>query len=169
LLSAFPKNNFVFVIQKKPIGLANAVYQAKKFVNGSTFLLMFPDHFQLDTKLLSYFVNSKYPLILAQKENEKNSLKYGVIFLNKNKTISKIIEKPKFLPKGFYLCSQCYYLLPNSIFDAIKNIKTEYLQDAINLTIKDGEKYFVYDKKYKSYDMGTLKGLEKTQREIKKI
>ncbi|MDR0752635.1 MAG: hypothetical protein LBF02_00790, partial [Mycoplasmataceae bacterium] len=76
-------------------------------------------------------------------------------------------EKPFLTQPGQYLCSSCIYRLPSSIFKAIEKIETEFLQDAFNLTIKENEKYFVYDKQFVAYDIGTMQGLETTRKLLK--
>ncbi len=127
-----------FVVQKKPLGTGDAVYQAKKFIKGS-FLVVGPHKLDLSTYLL--------PLLQKSKKNPKgvvltgvktaNPWDYGILKLKGNK-ITEIVENP---PKGKEpsdIKATETYVLPLDFFDFYKKIplKEDNLIKTINLIIE---------------------------------
>lgn len=164
--------NIEFVMQKSPKGLADAVYQAKNFVNGEDFALILGDDFVLKTDdpdygigtICKYFeINEGYYLGVQEVPFE-NTYKYGIV-KPKNAIanifeVDSMVEKPKDNPPSNYACVG-RYILKNDIFEAIEKIQIGVgnelqLTDAMNVAIKK-EKFYAATFNGKRYDVGSKK------------
>ncbi len=90
--------NIVFKEQEKPKGLPDAFILGEKFINNSSTAMILGDNFfygQNLSKLLTECAKLKYGAKIVL-HSVKNPQLFGVAKINnKNKNISKIIEKPK--------------------------------------------------------------------------
>ena len=104
-------------------GIPDAMLSGKDFVKKDNFALILGDNF---------FYGSNLSLILQKsfKKNKggtiflypsKNPSSYGVVELDKNKKIKKIIEKPKKTKSNLIITG--LYLLNHKVFDYAKNLR----------------------------------------------
>lgn len=168
------KINIIFIEQDEPKGLAHAVYQAKKFIDGSDFALILGDDLVLNNDEGRYGIGSlcecyaKNPsyYLGVQEVDYNDTSKYGIIeyvslpnFQNIMK-VNSIIEKPQINPPSNLACVG-RYILKNNIFDAIEQISVgvggEFqLTDALNVVLSNE---IIYASTFKGirYDVGSKK------------
>lgn len=140
--------NTKFIEQTERKGLGHAIYLAKgifKDSKGEPLLIILGDTlFELDsTKKLKFFGDGS----IAVKE-VKNPERFGIVEIDSNGFITKLVEKPKQPVSNLAIVGIYYFKYPDKLFNAldyiIKNdIKTggEYqLTDAMAIMIKNGAK-----------------------------
>ena len=155
--------NIEFIVQKKLIGTADALLEAKKFIGKNPFIVINGDDvFTSDNKpatkqLIDAFEDNS--ICIVTKVPKEKMCKYGCVLRlnNKSNKIAKIIEKPKVGEAPSNLASVGRYLFTYDIFDKLNRIEMtngEYrLPDAINLLAAENKVEFcVLDGKY--YDCG---------------
>ena len=134
-----------FVLQKEPLGLGHAIYQAAPFFGNSPVLIILGDTIlDLDFKK---FVHSKKS-VLGVKHIETNARRFGIAFTNKNGTVKKLIEKPD-IESGLALVG--IYLIQNGklLFETLrkiinnnqKKLKEYQLTDALQKMIEKGQSF----------------------------
>ena len=145
LKKIFPYSNFV--VQKKQLGTADAIFQAKKFLKNTNVLILFGDVplisiLSVKKLIKDFYKNKSYGSMIAFKTN--NPFGYGRI-KNDGKLVHSIVEeintnseekKNKLCNSGVMICSS--KLLFNHI-DKISsnNIKKEkYLPDIFSIFYK---------------------------------
>ncbi len=126
-------------------------------------------------------VHNKYQAsVMASMKVKKNNVsRWGIFKINKklNKRdyiIDGVIEKPsvKKAPSDYAVIGR--YILPRTIFKKIKSLKPEegkeiHITDAIQLLIKDKEKFVAHNFEGKYLDCGTLNGYINSSKEIGKL
>ena len=140
-----------WVTQNSPKGFGDAVGYTKSFVGTEDFILQAGDVavIQNKTSFLSQLINqakdSQSDAILSIRK-VSDPKRHGIVILeNEDQNISKVtkaIEKPDIPPTKFGIMP--IYLLNQSIFDALENIKPGknneiQLTDAIQLLIDSGK------------------------------
>ena len=160
-----------FIVQKEPLGSANAVACVRDFAAGEAFALLNGDDVMYSdipvTKQLCDCFN-KYgkTVIGVQPVPRELIVKYGVInYLgNEGKTyfMDKIVEKPKPEEICSDLAALGRYVIADSIFKVIETLKPakngEYqLTDALNILAARGEAV-AYDFTARRYDLGSKIG-----------
>ena len=167
-------NRIKIINQDKPLGLGNAVYQAKSLLKKEDFAIILPDDLILQNNCTKELINvylKKNTNVLAVMEVEKRNIKnYGVIKpLKKVMNITEVeslVEKPSSKPpSNFGIVGR--YILKNSIFKYLKSIRKgsgdEYqLTDALSLSLKN-EKIFASKFRGYRYDCGSKKGFLQAQ------
>lgn len=142
--------NINYITQHKPIGLANAVKEARSFVNDDNFLLVLGDNLiQNDfRRIISKFENNSFDALIVIREVSDPRM-FGVVELDDAGRITKLIEKPK-EPKSNLAILGLYIFRP-VIFDAIERIspswRGEYeITDAIQNLLETGSAldYYIY-------------------------
>jgi glucose-1-phosphate thymidylyltransferase len=142
--------NISYITQNEPLGLANAVKEAKSFVTNNNFMLILGDNLiQNDFRgIISKFENSSYDALIVIREVSDPRM-FGVVELDNIGRISKLIEKPQ-EPKSNMAIIGLYIFRP-VIFDAIERIspswRGEYeITDAIQNLLETGSSldYFIY-------------------------
>jgi bifunctional UDP-N-acetylglucosamine pyrophosphorylase/glucosamine-1-phosphate N-acetyltransferase len=121
-----------YVTQDRYLGTAHAVNFAKDFIAEESFLIMYGDIFvdpdAYDTILKSFNAEKYDGLITLYEVN--NPQDYGVISLNSNGLVERIVEKPPKELKMGNLINAGIYIFSNLIFKAIekteKSIRNEY-------------------------------------------
>lgn len=134
-----------FVIQKEPLGLGHAIYQAAPFFGASPVLIILGDTIlDLDFKK---FVHSKKSA-LGVKHIDSNARRYGVAFTDKNGAVKKLIEKPDIESGlalvGIYLIkngSLLFEILRKMVGSGKKNKKEFQLTDALQRMIELGQSF----------------------------
>jgi dTDP-glucose pyrophosphorylase len=141
-----------FAIQEKPLGTANAVLAARKFVGDDLFLLMNSDNYypiealaalrQLDGAGVALFERNH--LVASGNIPEERILKFAVTKIDKEGCLERIYEKPeeeilKSLGASVYVSMNCWKFTP-AIFSACLQIKLSArgeleLSDAVQYAI----------------------------------
>ena len=121
-----------YVTQDRYLGTAHAVNFAKDFIEDEAFLIMYGDIFvdpDVYVTILKSFNAEKYDGLITLYE-VNNPQDYGVISLNSNGLVEKIVEKPPKELKMGNLINAGIYIFSNLIFKAIekteKSIRNEF-------------------------------------------
>ena len=110
-----------YVIQKKPLGIVNAIQVSKKKIKKNDFVLMLGDNFFYGNNLINDFKKIKFSKHLSQIicKEVSNPQNYGVLIKNKNKF--KIIEKPRNPKTNLAVCGIYFY--KNKVLKFLKKVK----------------------------------------------
>lgn len=136
--------NIEYITQQKYLGTAHATGYAKDFVKDDTFLMMYGD-IVVDPEIFSKIVHSYQEsetdgiISLLSVDNPES---YGIIKLNSENYVEKIIEKPSPDEDVGNLANAGIYIFPSEIFQAIESTelseRDEYeLTDSIEHLIND--------------------------------
>ena len=162
-----------FVLQEKPIGLANALYVAKQEINGEDFALILGDDLIYSDgvpalkQLIDAYEKYDSNIIGVQKVDHDKVNKYGIVAPKSDIKgsvfeLSDLVEKPKIedAPSDYAIIGR--YIIKNSLFNYIEKLKpgknNEYqLTDAFKMSLNDnnsicacvidGERFDIGDKK----------------------
>ena len=172
-----------FVYQNKPLGTGDAVLKTKKFIRDKYFLMLLPDDLivKKNCSLSMIKAHKKFKSsVMASMKVKKNSVtRWGIYNLNKNLDknnylIDDVIEKPsiKNAPSNQAIIGR--YILPKKIFEKLLNQKPGkggeiHITDAIQMLIKENEKFIAHNFSGKYLDCGTMKGYIKSSVEIAKL
>lgn len=148
------KNGLHYVIQKEPLGTADAVLSAQSFVKDDFFLSVNSDNLypvsdlvelnKLDSAgLIAY---EKQSLIKKSNIDEVKINQFAVLVFDENNHLSKIIEKPQKTEKNAFISMNAWKFSPR-IFTACQNINPSLrgefeLSDAINFAIENFNEKF---------------------------
>lgn len=115
--------NIQYKEQLKPNGLPEAFSLGKKFIGNDPVVMTLGDNFfygSMISPLLkkSFNMNEGANIYLYPS---KNTSSYGVVELNKNGTVKKIIEKPVFTKSNLIITG--LYAFDNNVVSYIKNLK----------------------------------------------
>jgi len=134
-----------FVIQKEPLGLGHAIYQAAPFFGDSPIIIILGDTI-LDFNVKK-FVQSKKSL-LGVKHVDANARRFGIAFTTSAGTVKKLIEKPD-VESGLALVG--IYLIQNGriLFETLRKMITSnqrklkefQLTDALQRMIEKGQSF----------------------------
>lgn len=117
--------NIEYITQEEYLGTAHAAQYAKEFVGDDNFLLMYGDimvESEVFKSIVQYFNNFKPEGVISLISVE-NPEEFGIISLNNEGHVQKIIEKP---PKGENLgnlANAGIYIFTPMIFQAIQETK----------------------------------------------
>jgi len=133
--------NITYINQNQPIGLANAVLEAKDFIANDNFLMILGDNFydlNLSNFIDNFLLKNLNCKLLLKEVKEPN--RFGVAEVTEDK-ITNLIEKPKNPPSNLAITG--IYLFDNKIFDGCKAItpswRGEYeITDAIKWLLDNG-------------------------------
>jgi glucose-1-phosphate thymidylyltransferase len=104
-------------------GIPDAILAGKDFIKKDNFALILGDNFfygsDLSSTLLTSFKKNKGGTIFLYPSKNPNN--YGVVELDKNKKIEKIVEKPKKTKSNLIITG--LYLLNHKVFEYAKNLK----------------------------------------------
>ena len=162
-----------FVLQEKPIGLANALYVAKQEINDEDFALILGDDLIYSDgvpalkQLIDAYEKYDSNIIGVQKVDHDKVNKYGIVAPKSNIKgsvfeLSDLVEKPKIedAPSDYAIIGR--YIIKNNLFNYIEKLKpgknNEYqLTDAFKMSLNDnnsicacvidGERFDIGDKK----------------------
>ncbi|MGI6078423.1 MAG: UTP--glucose-1-phosphate uridylyltransferase [Fastidiosipilaceae bacterium] len=159
--------NITFAEQKVLNGNGAAVQVAEEFANGEPFAVMFGDDViynpekPVTAQLIDAYYKTNRCILGCQERPDKEATKYGVV--KKGKVdgrlveVLDLIEKPDIDKLPSNLCSLGRFILPPSIFDALRRTplyKNEiYLTVAIEILMRE-EGVFAYDFEGRRYDLG---------------
>lgn len=174
----FCKTKFQFIYQDKPIGLGDAVNQAKEYIQeGEFFLILLPDNIivtydstNISQSLINIYAKKDCSLISVESVSQNEIHLRGALEVEKTKDnnillIKQIIEKPsKEKTPSFYTVAG-RYLLNSSIFKFIEDSDMDengeiQITSAIQKYLKS-EKMLGYIFDGNRYDTGSAFGYAK--------
>jgi len=148
----FPNLKIKYVIQTKPKGMGNALWQAQDLIKNN-FFVMHAHHFDVDVfakPMIEKQKKAKAKLILLGKKVDK-PWKYGIVGLdNKIKDrVIKLIEQPKRGKEPSNIGIKGIYLLPRDFFQYYEKIKKHMydFEDTLKLFMKDNDVRIVITEK----------------------
>lgn len=140
-LNRYFTNDFQYIIQDNPKGIAHGLLFTEDFIKKEKFIMVLGDNlFQFDLeKFIIDFITNKNNCKILLKEVE-NPEKFGVAYIGNNKLIN-LEEKPKTAFSNLAITG--IYAFDNNIFKASKEIKPssrgEYeITDAIKWLLHSG-------------------------------
>jgi len=141
-----------YVIQPKPKGMGNALWQVQSLIKDN-FFVMHAHHFDVDVfakPMIEKQRKAKAKLILLGKKVDK-PWKYGIVGLdNKIKDrVIKLIEQPKRGKEPSDIGIKGIYLLPKDFFQYYEKIKKHMydFEDTLKLFMKDSDVRIVITEK----------------------
>ncbi len=162
--------NFIYIRQKGPYGNGTPVLTAEPAIEDEPFAVLWGDEFihasppRLAQMIKVYEKFGGIVISGVKIENKEDLNRYGIADLthveNNVYKINKIVEKPEIDKAPSDIATHGGYILPPSIFSALKRIKPGkggeiWLVDAINLLMKEGVPvYTVVIENGKYYDTG---------------
>ncbi len=140
-----------YIEQEKALGIAHAVGQLEPHIDGP-FLLFLGDIFMIYKdlpRLLEVFdrKGASAVLVVKKEENPESIKRNFAIQMNRNGSVKKVIEKPRYTINDMKGCG--IYLFDMPVFDAIRRtprtaLRDEYeLTNSIQILIEDGYKAYV--------------------------
>ena len=100
------KSKIICITEKKPLGTAGSILNAKNFISNSTLIINGDSYFDLDYKRLNYIKKKKtIHLILTKNKNYKSNRKLSKLFLKNNLVFTSLKRKYKnnLMNGGIYL------------------------------------------------------------------
>jgi glucose-1-phosphate thymidylyltransferase len=153
-----------YLVQKKPSGIAEAFVIGKNFIKKNRVALILGDNVFFGKNFIFKLKKAskmKESVIFLKKVN--NPERFGVAYLNRNKEIIKIKEKPK-SPKSNYAVTGLYFY-SNDVINFAKKLKPSKrgeleITDINNIYLKLKKlKNFILDKNFIWKDAGTFDSL----------
>lgn len=134
------KTEVFFAVQEKPLGTANGIKQAEKYLTEDHFFSLWGDNvfeFNLESSV-SRNIDGLARLHLASVSNPQD---FGVVEIDEEGRITNIVDKPQ-IPKSNIVCTG-FMGFKSQVFDMIKNIspnkKGEFdIMDAVRLIHSQG-------------------------------
>tara|TARA_B110001450_G_scaffold48023_1_gene44722 strand:+ start:23 stop:838 length:816 start_codon:yes stop_codon:yes gene_type:complete len=177
------KKMIKFVFQDKPLGTGDAVLKTEKLIKNQFFLMLLPDDLIVKKNCSKSMIsiNKKFnsSVMASMKVKKNNVSRWGIYdvkkMINKKDFIIKnVIEKPsiKNAPSNNAVIGR--YILPITIFKKLKILKPGknneiHITDAIQLLIKEDQKFIGHNFHGKYLDCGTMSGYINSSLEISKI
>ena len=156
--------NIKFKIQVEPNGIAESLVIAEDFIKKSKIALILGDNLFYSndlSQILKKISNSNQNTIICKEVS--NPSNYGIISLNRNKTINSIIEKP-LKPKSNYAVTGLYFLNNEAIkiakkINPSKRGELEITSVLSYLLKKKKLKYHLFGRGFNWFDMGDFDDL----------
>ena len=133
-----------YIEQPEPRGLAHAVMVSEQFMKGEPFVMYLGDNLlkQGAKPLVEIFERKGADCVIAVAE-VKDPSRYGVVVLNQDGTVQKLVEKPRERVSNKALVG--VYVFNDKIFDSIKKIKPSWrgeleITDAVQTLLDKGAK-----------------------------
>ena len=123
-----------YIVQSKPEGMGNALWQAKRIIKGPFFVL---NAERIDAGEIIKKIPQKGPILVGQKT--KNPQLFGIMRLGRNRVL-EIVEKPKKkAPSNIKVVG--VYLLEPDFFKYYQRVKKGMydFEDALSLYMKEKE------------------------------
>ena len=140
--------NITYVPQDEPRGIAHAINLCKDFINNEKFIVFLGDNI-IKKDISDYrkeFEKSEFAasILLCEVDNPSQ---FGIADLNSDRSIKKIMEKPKEPPTNLAVTG-IYFLTPK-IFDIISRLKPSWrnefeITDALQMLLEEGNKIGYY-------------------------
>jgi len=163
----YPDYNFHYVVQSVMRGQSDALWLAREYLTGPIIMCFSDTLIETD---FSFLANEKSDAV-AWIKNVPDPRRFGVVELDKDGWVSRLIEKPRSL-ENKQVAVGCYYFresaaLVSAIEEQMKrrnSLKGEYfLADAINIMIERGMKMRTQAIDI-WLDMGTIETILETNR-----
>ncbi|MEO0270242.1 MAG: sugar phosphate nucleotidyltransferase [candidate division WOR-3 bacterium] len=156
-----------FVIQKKPLGLGDAILCAEEKVKKGKCLIVLGDSI-LDVDIKNFNKNKNYIGVFHHQDPRR----FGIVVLDNNK-IAQVEEKPEKPKTNLVICGIYYLRKIEILFSALReiekrNLKTKgefQLTDAFKILLEKGEELYTLKVK-KWLDTGTLDEILETHKKI---
>lgn len=169
-----------YVRQKKPLGLGDAIRYAEKHVNGEPFAVLLGDDIIISEKpaikqLIEVHSRFECTVLGVERVAWGDVEKYGIISGSPVKegvyTVSALVEKPKREEAPSNIAIIGRYILEPEIFDALREVEPDergevQLTDALGLLLRKGYRIMAKEISGKRYDIGTLEGWLRANREL---
>jgi glucose-1-phosphate thymidylyltransferase len=139
-----------YIDQPDPKGLAHAVLLAEDFLKSEPFVMYLGDNLlkQGVRPLINAYFNHSSDCVICVTvvNNPEVQQRYGVVELDYEGKVSRLVEKPKQPKSNLALAGA--YLFNESIFEAVKKIKPSWrneleITDAIQFLLENGKKISV--------------------------
>ncbi|MFA5933485.1 MAG: glucose-1-phosphate thymidylyltransferase [Microgenomates group bacterium] len=110
---------FTYVLQEKPLGLANIFQICEEYLDGESFFLHLGDNIFVDgiKKFVTHFEKNKPNALVPMVHHEENR-RLGVPFFDKNGRLIQYVEKPENPPHDFAIPG--LYFFDNNVFKCFK-------------------------------------------------
>lgn len=110
---------FTYILQEKPMGLANIFQICEEYLDGESFFLHLGDNIFVDgiKKFVEYFDKHK-PNALVPMVHHKENRRLGVPFFDKEGHLIKYVEKPENPPHDFAIPG--LYFFDKNVFKCFK-------------------------------------------------
>lgn len=110
---------FTYVLQEKPLGLANIFQVCENFLAGESFVLHLGDNIFADgiTEAVDYFQTNK-PTGLVLMVHHKENSRLGVPYFDDNGRLVQYVEKPENPPHDFAIPG--IYFFDNTVFKCFR-------------------------------------------------
>ncbi|MBI2599392.1 glucose-1-phosphate thymidylyltransferase [Candidatus Daviesbacteria bacterium] len=112
---------FTYVLQEKPIGLANIVQVCEEFLQGSPFVFHLGDNIFVDgiKEVVDFFLAKKPNGLVTMVHHEENR-RLGVPYFDDSGRLLKYVEKPENPPHDFAIPG--LYLADSNFFKCFKGV-----------------------------------------------
>lgn len=138
-------------VYSKPNGSGGAVLKSEKFIKNEPFAVLNGDDLFVGTmpalkQIIKKFNQTNLNILGAREVEKKDVNKYGIVEIEKNGLIKRLLEKPVENQTQSRLASFGRYIFKPEIFDILKKIKPQpngeiFLTDAINILIEKKQMY----------------------------
>lgn len=110
---------FTYILQEKPLGLANIIQVAEEFVGQDPFVLHLGDNIFVDgiSEFVDHFEREKPSGLVAMVHHKENK-RMGVPFFDKQGRLIKYVEKPENPPHDFAIPG--LYFFDKNVFSGFK-------------------------------------------------
>ncbi|MEG0995019.1 MAG: UTP--glucose-1-phosphate uridylyltransferase GalU [Bacilli bacterium] len=157
-----------FIRQGEPMGSGHAIKLAKEFVGNDSFAVLYGDDlmYSKNVPVLKQLINlheeKMANIIGVQEVRHEDTYKYGIVDINSEYKINKLVEKPKIEEAPSNLAGLGRYIVSSNIFPILENLSSgangEYqFTDAMAILMKKEPFYACkFDGTY--YDTGSKLG-----------
>ena len=166
---------FAFVRQKEPLGVGDALLQARHLIGNEPVAVLYGDDVVYSKtpclkQLADVFEKFNKPVFALERIPKELVYKYGVIggkkISSRTYEVKKIIEKPAVEEAPSNLSIVGKYILTPAVFDELAKVRYKtgkelFLTDAFERMLAKGENLYGYEFKGTRYDCGDKLGLLK--------
>ena len=166
---------FAFVRQKEPLGVGDALLQARHLIGDEPVAVLYGDDVVYSKipclkQLAVVFEKFNKPVFALERVPKELVYKYGVIggkkISSRTYEVKKIIEKPTMEEAPSNLSIVGKYILTPAVFDELAKVRYKagkelFLTDAFERMLVKGENLYGYEFKGTRYDCGDKLGLLK--------
>jgi NDP-sugar pyrophosphorylase family protein len=154
-----------------PLGTAGGVKKVADFFNG-TFVVVYGDNLtDFDLSAMIKFHKDKKAVATMAAFRPPDPSQVGMIEIDRDGRISKLIEKPKNTPSGISgLANAAVYVLEPKVLSYIEEGKvSDFAYDVFPRLIADGAPVYGYQLKSGDYfiDIGTVKNYQRVNEDVK--
>lgn len=111
--------HLTYILQEKPLGLANIIESCEQYIDGDSFVLHLGDNIFVDgiNEFVDYFIR-KQPCGLLAMVHHKDNTRLGVPYFDDNGSLVRYVEKPKNPPHDFAIPG--LYFFSSVVFECFK-------------------------------------------------